>query len=470
LLPSCMFSCPKACGPQRTSGMAESWSSGLVDAALGSSTPSYPVPSLVVIQSPGRADTLVCASPKTGSTALYEWLFQQLSGHSFAWDDDWVQDINGSQWRQDVRPFLISPFVTLPPSRKREILSDPAVQRFAVVRSPDARLLSVFYDKVSCQVKMRHAERVRLITQLMALAPLTASAARARIGYDSNGLPWCLTGTDFARMIAEVNKSNQHDALDWHFQTQTRVCGLEDLGYHRLIPIEEPDAGFQQLARALGKPPKPLPRANAQSIEKKPLSPEAMGVLEAFYAVDRRLLNYAPASGALSECPSAPAPPLWPPDAPPAARPWPPPSRSSLPTRPPPPRSRTPQSPPAPSPPSPQPLQPLPPAFPASPGVDALLIVASFLIGIACACLTVVWRRRDGPVVWQWRFRRSEMYGLVNSNAAPPHRPAGVSEFAPSGRAFPGVEDLDEHDGDFAVDDVGEASRARSLQNPPARG
>lgn len=182
------------------------------------------------------------------------------------------------------------------------------------MRHPLERAISSYYSKAACGVGDGH-EKAAQIAALMHAAP--QAAARTQLLHYNDRQPRrrvkhngvevstpCLDFRDWAAMLQEAHRVNEsrisrdsisHPSLDPHFMPQTATCGLGAVWYHRLIPLELPDAALRKLAEALRVPYEPLPhrhRTRPAAKQVTNISLAAQHLLATVYVDDLQLLRY----------------------------------------------------------------------------------------------------------------------------------------------------------------------------------
>jgi len=98
---------------------------------------------------------------------------------------------------------------------------------------------------------------------------------------------------DWGRLVAEVIASDQRHSLDVHFMPQADACGLWEIGYHTIVPLEDNVEGMRALAQHLQVPPE-MQLFHRHSVRKRPhgLNSRVANFVRKVYREDILLLNY----------------------------------------------------------------------------------------------------------------------------------------------------------------------------------
>jgi len=266
---------------------------------------------------------LVCVPAKGGSTSFYFWLYQMLAGCEWPYrGPPWVQELSSWRWRQLNMTAQVKRLASLGHVARRRVLADTSVGRFALLRHPLERALSAYFSKVACERTGDMADHARMVRNLMRQAPKAAaqldprslppprqSRAELRVSVPplkTNFTP-CLTMLDWSAMVAEVvSQPEMRPQLDVHFLPQADSCGLRDVGYHHIVPLEDNAEGMAALAAHLSKPNEarqPLKKRhlttrmrNAKGLRAPGLDARVASNLRLAFADDIELLNYPNAS------------------------------------------------------------------------------------------------------------------------------------------------------------------------------
>ena len=312
---ACTTMTPPLCGPIMNPG---SWDAKAVEARALEHASKVPL----LIELPGRTPTLVCVSPKGGSTSFFYWLYNLLAGEPFEFPGPpWVHEWTSSRWTSNVRARLTH-LDALSAQQRSSVLDDPSVLRFALIRRPVERVVSAFWSKAACNGS--DADRRIIVQSLAETGPTAASSVALAYGVDDvTGLE-CLDGIeDLITMLEEARNGGRLGRIDEHFRPQTDICQFDAIGYHHLIPIESAHhPGLEELAAALGKPYAPFPQKHSTpTSQTQSYEPAVKSGIERLYADDLSRLPYddevnCTACARWRPLPPVPAlPPLAPPPA-----------------------------------------------------------------------------------------------------------------------------------------------------------
>ena len=200
------------------------------------------------------------------------------------------------RWGERLLPFVVERFAELSSHEQLELLSDPTVRRFALVREPIQRVVSAIFDKFLCRTRDKHGYALGVSAQLAKLAPEAAARAAARLGTAPQE-PWpCFDEGDFVEMMAEAKENGYLDRVNEHFRPQSSVCKFDNIGYDIISPLESSNESLKELAAALGLNDSfvPLPWNHSDTGQRRAMPMWIKENLTRIYADDVSALPYPP--------------------------------------------------------------------------------------------------------------------------------------------------------------------------------
>ena len=302
---TCHLRRPKRCGPVISPG----------GHALSVLHPQTVVPPNLLFINASKQRALVCVPAKSGSTSFYFWLYHALTGVHWPFRGaPWVQETSSSRWANV--PAKAVRFAHLPHRARTRVLSDASILRYALVRHPLDRGYSAYYSKIACNSGDR-SDHVGAIRQLSRQAPVTAAAANllkpvlkvAESGLDASSSALCLSATQWLQMLLEARAGGHRMDVNPHFMPQVDACGLHQIGYHHLIPLEDHAYGLRRLAADLGVKANRLTRNHVvHNSLKRPFSDNDTSLLQHAFREDMNLLQFPlvwpPNGSAVSSAPA----------------------------------------------------------------------------------------------------------------------------------------------------------------------
>lgn len=238
---------------------------------------------------------MLCMAPKSGTTAVYEWLYRMnFDGKTFSEcvremeaegkkgnrrykGKPIVHHIDEACWQRDGHKFDI---IRNGEKRGRQIrfaeeykkmLSSGNLHRIVIVRNPISRVVSAWKSKAACWVDKYgtdYFDALKIVPKLLKAANYTISEEKGQ--YNS-----CLEFEPFVSVLEAIRRrhgGSYLDTLDHHLQSQKAACGLDYAEYDQIIRMEDMSKsppGFNELYKRLGVDPEKNPIAQAHASKPK---------------------------------------------------------------------------------------------------------------------------------------------------------------------------------------------------------
>lgn len=162
----------------------------------------------------------VCGLGKCGTTSLYQFVYEQVFGMGWPFDEHeepYIQDIESSRWNGTFE-------MITDPIQRAGIMNE--AYTFALIRDPKERLLSAWKSKVACNDKfgVDENDRSHWVESEHRYRGFVAALQRLR-GAEENIT--CLGLLEYATALSEIKQLGRQEYLDRHFLAQDKGCFLE---------------------------------------------------------------------------------------------------------------------------------------------------------------------------------------------------------------------------------------------------
>lgn len=190
-------------------------------------------------------DLVVCACAKCGTTSMYNFIYQAVSGHEWRfWGRPWIQNIYSTRWNHTFESMDARDFQT-------------AKTRIAIVRDPIQRTLSSWKSKLACsdgRFDVNTTDRARLVPEMYALAGVSP-------------MKQCLNLKDYVDLLKIIHENGRASQLQDHFLPQHLGCFRSRTVKHWTLAARISDPVLRRtLGSALGAPPDlPMPHIHASN-------------------------------------------------------------------------------------------------------------------------------------------------------------------------------------------------------------
>eukprot|EP00271_Cylindrocystis_brebissonii_P003474 TRINITY_DN1445_c0_g1_i1.p1 TRINITY_DN1445_c0_g1~~TRINITY_DN1445_c0_g1_i1.p1 ORF type:complete len:838 (+),score=57.44 TRINITY_DN1445_c0_g1_i1:480-2993(+) len=179
-----------------------------------------------------KAGMIYCAMPKVACTTFRNWV-RSIKGYPALKEPEDIHDIgiNG----------LTTLKLHYPEDKIIELLTNPYIFRFSIVRNPWNRILSSYLDKHvhgGVVERDRHSWNDNFFRRL---------PPGSYPGRDTDGF---IEFPDFVAKCGQAIRRYRAD-VDAHIAPQADMCALNSIKYHLIIPFEKMNEGVQALSAAL---------------------------------------------------------------------------------------------------------------------------------------------------------------------------------------------------------------------------